>query len=91
MELVLVKIDSPEWEYIWDYIKNHPINQGIEEPTTALNNGYGWEYMGTFMQEGKALHQLRHFCHPNGNYTRTISLQASSSFTSEQVLKKFKL
>ena len=93
LELVLVKIGSSEWEYIWEYLKTHPINKGLDNPMDAPNEATGnmWEYMGTYMHNGKGIHQLRHLKHPLTNELKEISLNASSTFTQDQIEKKFKL
>lgn len=91
MELVLIKIDSIEWNVMWDWVGSHPINQGIENPSVALNEGEGWQYMGTIMQGNKAIHQIRHKHHPVTNTIQNISCNASESFTKDQIAKEFKI
>ena len=92
MDLILLKLESNELQYIWEYIENHPINEGIEDPTRTLNNGHGWAYMGSFMQGNKVIHQIQHKCHPTTNAIRTICLRASDRFNpNEEIAKSFKL
>lgn len=92
MDLVLVKIGSKEWDYMWEWLKNHPINEGIEEPTIALNDGESWQYLGSFMSGNRILHQFRHRSFPKGNYIKTLSVSGSKDFNPEiDIEKKFKL
>ncbi len=91
MKLILVKQGSTELKYIWDWISSHPINEGIENPSLAFNNGIVWEYMGTFEDKGKYLHQVRHKSHPITQSVISYSFNSSDTFTSEQIEKSFKL
>lgn len=92
MELILLKLDSKELEYIWNYIEKHPINEGVEDPTRTLNNGYGWAYMGSFMQGNRVIHQIQHKNHPSTNTIKTICLNASDGFNpNEDIEKSFRL
>lgn len=91
MDLVLVEIGSPEWDYIWDYVDKHPMNEGIKQASLILTDGQGWEYMGTYMQGDKAVHSVRHKNHPVLNTLKTLTFHASESFNKEQITKKFRL
>ena len=44
MDFVLIKEESKEWNYMWNWLEQHPINKGLDEPKTAENNGFEWEY-----------------------------------------------
>lgn len=91
MELVLLVIDSPEWEYAWNWVAEHPINNGLEEPSVALNNGQTWEYMGSYKQGSRVIHSFRHRMHPVTHKVEELNLMASPDFGPEQIQKKFKL
>ena len=91
MELVLLEIGCPEWEYAWNWLQNHPINEGIEDPSIALNENESWQYTGSFMQGERVIHSFRHRCFPKGNYVKNLSVSASKTFTTEQIAKKFRL
>lgn len=91
MELVFVKQDSTEWNYIWDFVANHPINEGIEEPQTAWNNGEAWQYMGSFKLNDKVVHQFRHRQHPKTNDRYYITFKGSDTFTDDQIDKTTKI
>jgi hypothetical protein len=91
MELVFVKQDSAEWNYIWDFVANHPINEGIEEPQTAWNNGEAWQYMGSFKQSDKLIHEFRHRQHPKTNDVYRINFNGSELFTDDQIDKTTKI
>ena len=83
---------SNEWSYLWSWLEVHPINQNIDEPTLALNNGEGWQYMGTFKQGDKYIHNLRHRNHPITNDIKELCLTASKDFNPDtDIEKSFKL
>jgi hypothetical protein len=87
MELIFIKQDTSEWDFIWLWLELHPINEGIEEPKTALNNGKTWEYMGTYRNNGKIVHEFVHRNHPKTNKEYTASLNASDTFSDDQIEK----
>lgn len=91
MEMILIEIGSPEWDYIWDYVKLHPLSKDIENPTIALNNGEVWAYMGSWRQGIKVLHTIRHRNHPTTNSVQTLTFKASSKLTDEQINKRFNI
>lgn len=91
MELVFVKQDSTEWNYIWDFVANHPINEGLEEPRLALNNGEAWQYMGSFKQNDKLIHEFRHRQHPLTNDRYYIRFNGSENFSDDQIDKTTKI
>lgn len=74
MELVLIEIGSKDWDYMWDWLGNHPINKGIDNPTGALNNEQSWQYMGSLKQGDKLISRFRHRCHPYNNNTINLSM-----------------
>jgi|688.fasta_scaffold2065675_1 hypothetical protein len=85
MEFVLIKRDSPEWHYIWTWLEKHPINEGINDPSVAINNQECWQYTGTFKNGKDAVHSFRHKNHPKTNYIINLSLNASDSFSDDQI------
>ena len=91
MELVLIKSESPEWEYMWEWLANHPINKNIPEPTTALNDGEAWQYMGSFKNKDKVIHEFRHRNHPFNNQLQRLNLQATPDLTDDQIEKTIKI
>ena len=88
MEFVIIKKNCEEWNYIWNWLENHPLNQGLTEPTIALNKGEAWQYMGSFKQGDIIIHQLRHRLHPLSNTRVDLSLRNSENFTEDQIMKK---
>ena len=66
MEIIIIKRESPEWETMWNWLANHPINSGLEEPSVAVNdqNGEAWQYMGSFRQGNRVISEFRHRMHP---------------------------
>jgi hypothetical protein len=73
MDFILIKMTSPKWDEMWDWVASHPINQGLEEPSVALNEGYSWEYMGTYLQGNKAVSEFLHRQHPNTSTLHKLS------------------
>lgn len=53
MELILIKEDSAEWLYMWNWIIEHPYTKQLT-PSQAL----GWQYKGSLRQGSKTLHQF---------------------------------
>jgi hypothetical protein len=91
MELIFVKQDSTEWEYIWDFVAKHPINEGLEEPRTALNEGQEWQYMGTYKNKNKLIHEFRHLFHPRTNNVYKITFNGSETFSDDQIEKEIRI
>jgi hypothetical protein len=90
MELILIKIGSPEWDFMWKWLEQHPINKGIEEPSTALNEGEAWQYMGSWQQGDRAIHSFRHRNHPVTKSIQNVSVHASELLTPDQIEKTLK-
>jgi len=91
MELILLKIGSIEWEYAWNWLSSHPINEKLIEPSIATNEGESWAYMGSFREDKRIIHEFRHKCHPNTKGRLDLKVQGSDRFTDDQIEKKFRL
>ena len=91
MDLVLIKLDSPEWDFMWNWLENHPLNKGLDNPSLATNGSESWQYMGSLKQKNRLIHQFRHRNHPVTNSIQSISVQNSPAFTTEQIYKQHKL
>jgi len=91
MDLVIIERESAEWNYMWEWLESHPINEGIEEPRLALNNGELWQYMGSYRQDNKVIHSFRHREHPRDNQRKNLNLNASDKFNNEQINKVIKI
>lgn len=91
MDLVIVEQGSPEWDEMWNKLNDHPLNEGLEEPKSAFNNGEVWQYMSTYRQGDKCLHEFRHRCHPRTNKIEKIVFTASDKFTNDQISKVIKV
>lgn len=91
MELVIIKEGSNEWNYIWDYIAKHPINEGVDNPKVALNNDEAWQYMGSYKQDNKVIHTARHRSHPKTNNRYNLTFAASNDFNEEEIGKTIKI
>jgi hypothetical protein len=83
MELILIKPESAEWEYIWNWLAAHPINEGLDDPSVALNplNDEIWKYQGSFRgADGTAVHELLHRSHPKDNEFIELKVKNSDTF-----------
>ena len=85
MEFILIKRDSPEWDYMWNWLAQHPLNEGSENPTEMDNLGEIWEYMGSYKRGNEVFHEMRHRNHPRTSKMETLVLKASDAFTEEQI------
>ena len=65
MEMIIFKEGSNSYNLMWDWIKNHPINAGIENPEIAYNDGDTWQHMGSFRQGDRTISEFRHRKHPS--------------------------
>jgi hypothetical protein len=94
MWFVLIKEKSPEWDYIWDWLKNHPINKDFEAKTTVENKGEVWQYLGSYcndLSELKMVHTFRHRAHPKVDKPIEIVLRSSDNLTHDQIQTKQKI
>lgn len=87
MEMLLIKRDSQEWNTMWDTLATHPINEGYEEPSLVINEGEAWQYMGSFRQDTRIIHEFRHRNHPMFGRREYIKINASLSITDEDIEK----
>jgi len=90
MELVLLIPESEAWEEAWTFIHDHPINEGLDEPSVAMNDGEAWQYVGTFLNNGKAISSFRHRLHPKTGGLYNVSYE-HKELQEDQIQKKFKL
>ena len=88
MEYILIKKDTTEWEYMWNWLANHPLNKGLEYPEYAENNGEMWQYMGSFKQKDKVIHELRHRQHPTTGTRQYLKLEASNDMNDTMIQNK---
>ena len=91
MEFVLLKIGSPEWERIWNWLENHPLNRGLEQPSIALNENEGWQYVGSYRLKDKLISDFRHRKHPLTGKLETLSIAAEEVIGDEQIEKKYRM
>lgn len=91
MELILIKVDAPEWVFMWEWVKNHPLNIDNEEPTICFNDGETWQYMGSYLQNKKIIHEFRHRNHPLTNKVEHLVLNGNEGLTDDQIEKRTKL
>lgn len=87
MKLILLKPNTPEWEFAWNWVASHPLNEGQEDPSTVMNNTFGWEYMGSYWNgSDKLISEFRHKLHPKTNNVQKLSIQ-HPEFTKESFEK----
>lgn len=91
MNIVIIQRDSAEWNDMWDRLKNHPVNNGLEEPTVALNQGEAWQYMGSYQKSDKVIHEFRHRLHPLTDKRENVVFHASDKLTTDQIEKTIKV
>jgi hypothetical protein len=92
MEMVLIKPESREWNYMWDWVAAHPRNEGLEEPSTATSeDNEVWQYMGSFRQNNLTIHEFRHRNHPLTNKREYLKVKCSEDMTDEDIEKVLKV
>lgn len=88
MEMIIIRIGSVEWEKMWEWLGEHPINDGISNPTIAENpsNFEKWQYMGSYRgKDGAVVHSFRHRNHPIDNQLKNLSVNAIGVITDEDI------
>lgn len=91
MDFIVIDTQSTEWNYMWDWLSNHPLNSDLMDPKEADNNGIKWEYIGSYMQGARIIHELAHQKHPKTQAILKVSVEASKDFKSEHIAKKHKI
>jgi hypothetical protein len=91
MEMVLIKVGSPEWETMWNWLNDHPINEGLDKPSMAYHEGQMWQYTGSFKQNNKMIHSFRHLSHPRHGQRIDLHVEASENITDEDIQKEMKV
>lgn len=95
MKAIFIKVNSPEWEFIWNWLSNHPLNKDNTNPRECENNGEVWQYMGSFANSltllDDCVHEFRHRSHPLTGERRTLSVQASKDMKLEDVERDIKI
>ncbi len=87
MEMVLIKRDSAEWQYMWNWLAAHPRNVGLPDPIVAANNGEAWQYVGSFKQDKKVVHEFRHRSFPQDNQVLYLKVSSSPTFSDKDIQK----
>ena len=96
MKMLLIKRESPEWDYMWEWLANHPLNEGLAEPTVAFDadSGEAWQYMGSWF-DGKdyssTIHQFRHRCHPSNQKREYLPCKCSPDMKVGDIEKEIKI
>lgn len=88
MEFILIKPDSNEWNKMWEWVAKHPLNEGITEPTVALNelNGEAWQYMGSYRsKDGRVVSEFRHRSHPIDNERHYLKMNGSQEISEDDI------
>jgi hypothetical protein len=87
MEMVLIKQDSQEWNNMWDMVASHPLNVDYDNPSVLLHNGEAWQYMGSFKQDNRIIHEFRHRFHPRFQRSEYLTFRASDNITDDDIEK----
>jgi len=74
MDYIIFKEDSKDWSHIWDSLRTNTINDGLDEPCVADNNGHQWMYMGSFKNGNGIATEFRHLCHPYDNKLHKVPI-----------------
>jgi hypothetical protein len=90
MDIILLKQDSAEWNTMWETLANHPINEGLSEPRVAYNDGEQWQYMGSYRQGDKLIHDFRHRNHPKTQDVYKVTFNGNP-VEAEQINKTIKV
>jgi hypothetical protein len=93
MEMVLIKVVSNEWHYMWNWLKAHPLNAEQEDPYTAMHpeTKECWQYMGSYKNGNRVIHQFRHRNHPLTGKVEKLSVNASNEFNDDNIEKTLKM
>jgi len=87
MEMVLIKKDSQEWNNMWDKLASHPINEDIENPSLSVNEGEAWQYMGSYRQDTRVIHEFRHRNHPKFGRREYLKFNSSETLSDDDIEK----
>lgn len=90
MEFVIIKINTKLWDEIWNELEHHPINDNIEEPSIALNNGFSWEYRGSFKKNNILISEFIHRSHPVTNNLYKLVFKREC-LNDNDIFKKYRL
>lgn len=87
MEFVLIKIQSGPWNEMWDWLKAHPINSGLELPDLAMNpdTNSGWQYIGSYRHKGVVISEFIHQNHPVTQKPEKVSYSHSGEVGPDQI------
>ncbi len=91
MDIVIIERDTPEWDYMWQWLESHPINEGIKDPRVAVNGNEAWQYMGSARQDNKVISEFRHRCHPKNNKVVKLSVNHLNKLNDEDIAKVIKI
>ena len=87
MEMLIIKPESAEWNFMWEWLGAHPLNAGLEEPTVAFNPNVAesWQYMGSFRSQGRVIHTFRHRAHPLDDERKYLKVAASEHMCDDDI------
>ncbi len=87
MEFVLIKIQSEAWDEMWNWLKVHPINSGLELPDLApnLETKSGWQYTGSYKHRNRVISEFYHANHPVTQKAEKVSYSHSNEVGPDQI------
>lgn len=91
--MILIKVGSNEWHYMWNWLKAHPLNVDQEDPYTAMHpeTKECWQYMGSYKNGNRVISEFRHRNHPLTNKMEKLSVNASNEFNGDDIEKTLKI
>ena len=87
MKMIIIKQDTKDWNFMWDWLTKHPLNKDNENPTQCNNNGEVWQYMGSYQSDLKVISEFRHRNHPMTNRVERVSVK-HIDFDIKSILEK---
>jgi hypothetical protein len=88
MDFIILKQNSPTWEYIWDELAKNPINDGLEHRSIAMNDGEAWQYFGTITDGKKWYSDFKHRLHPYNNLPKYITIEHPNGIPDEDITSR---
>jgi hypothetical protein len=88
MYKIKIKPNSPEAIYMLDWLGNHPLNNDLLDPITALNEGEVWQYKGSYLHENKVVHEFKHLNHPKIHGETVLVVRASDNINEDCIEAK---
>lgn len=84
--MISIKPESSEWERMWNWVADHPINKGLSEPSVAMSkDNKTWRYVDSFRNKNETVHQFIHENHPITNKAESICLISREVISDDEI------